>query len=260
MHTLCVCIDTIDTPSLACGIVVSGGSLFHPAGIVENQRSAAIKAKADALNEYYYPVEVDASLSLDKKIPLMEAWYKGINDLLVESGVRREDIAPSVAAANVAIREGVASIFKFAEATGTPLLVFSAGIGDVVREVIHQKVGPLPRKSAIVSNWMNFNEDGKLVSWSTPLIHMFNKNDSHLRASPIYPDLSARPNVVLIGDSLGDTTMADGAPHDTVLKIGLLNDQVSAQLDNYLRVFDVVITHDGSLEWVADWLFSFPHD
>lgn len=41
----------------------------------------------------------------------------------------------------------------------------------------------------------------------------------------------ARPNVLLLGDSLGDLTMADGVPeHQNILTIGFLNDQVETCL------------------------------
>lgn len=39
-------------------------------------------------------------------------------------------------------------------------------------------------------------------------------------------ELSGRSNVILLGDSVGDAKMADGVPHDTVLKIGFLNNHV----------------------------------
>lgn len=42
----------------------------------------------------------------------------------------------------------------------------------------------------------------------------------------VLQELSGRSNVILLGDSIGDASMADGVSHDTVLKIGFLNDNV----------------------------------
>lgn len=43
-----------------------------------------------------------------------------------------------------------------------------------------------------------------------------------------FRELQARPNVLLLGDSLGDLTVADGvADHQNILTIGFLNDQVA---------------------------------
>lgn len=41
-----------------------------------------------------------------------------------------------------------------------------------------------------------------------------------------FQELTGRSNVILLGDSTGDAKMADGVPHDTILKIGFLNTNV----------------------------------
>jgi HAD superfamily hydrolase (TIGR01544 family) len=213
-----------------------------------------IKTKADSLNQYYYPIEVAPNLTREEKIPHMIAWYNAINNLIVESKFTRADLEPSVEQANVMLRPGVDYIFDFAREYDVPLLIFSAGVGDVLKEVIEQQYGPLPPKSEIVSNWMKFDERGVIVGWTEPLIHMFNKDDSHLRGSALFPDIAARPNVLLIGDSLGDATMADGVPHALVLKVGFLNDNIDLHLANYLKAFDVVLPGDTTFEPVIEVL------
>lgn len=63
-----------------------------------------------------------------------------------------------------------------------------------------------------------------------------------------------RPNIILLGDSLGDTTMADGIAMQTKLSIGFLNDNVDALLPKYLEAFDVVVVDDGTFDLVNDIL------
>ena len=53
----------------------------------------------------------------------------------------------------------------------------------------------------------------------------------------------------MLGDSLGDLGMIEGLQHDTIIRIGFLNED-KALLDHYLQVFDVVITEDGPVEEV----------
>lgn len=40
----------------------------------------------------------------------------------------------------------------------------------------------------------------------------------------------------MLGDSTGDAKMADGVPHDTILKIGFLNTSVGVVSINYIIV------------------------
>ena len=86
--------------------------------------------------------------------------------------------------------------------------------------------------------------DGYGTSW----IHMFNKNQS------VVPAGSQRRHVLLLGDGLGDVTMADEAATEPeiILKIGFLNENVEGLLPQYEAAFDMVIVGDGSFSPVTD--------
>lgn len=73
---------------------------------------------------------------------------------------------------------------------------------------------------------MEFNDNEQLMGFKPPLIHTFNKNDSVIPVD-CYRDLSRRNNVILLGDSVGDVTMAEGVKRrGSLLKIGFLNEVV----------------------------------
>ena len=72
------------------------------------------------------------------------------------------------------------------QAAGIPFLIFSAGLADVIQEVLTQVqgTGDAPVKQTrpgqrIVSNRMLWS-GGILTGFSEPLIHMFNKNQSQV--------------------------------------------------------------------------------
>jgi cytosolic 5'-nucleotidase 3 len=47
--------------------------------------------------------------------------------------------------------------------------------------------------------------------------------------------------------------MADGLDDPQgILRVGFLNESVDAKLENYKKLFDVVITNDGPMDWVLD--------
>lgn len=69
---------------------------------------------------------------------------------------------------------------------------------------------------------------GVIKGFKGDLIHVYNKHDGALKRTEYFNQLKDNSNIVLIGDSLGDLTMADGVPNvENILKIGFLNDKVS---------------------------------
>jgi 2-hydroxy-3-keto-5-methylthiopentenyl-1-phosphate phosphatase len=61
-----------------------------------------------------------------------------------------------------------------------PLLVFSAGLGDIIQEIM-RKAEMIVGTLHIVSNMMEFNEDGLIVNFKDPLIHILNKNEANIK-------------------------------------------------------------------------------
>ena len=59
------------------------------------------------------------------------------------------------------------------------------------------------------------------------MIHVYNKNENSIHSSNYFDNLRHRGNILLLGDSLGDLRMADGAADlKCLLKIGFLNYKV----------------------------------
>lgn len=68
---------------------------------------------------------------------------------------------------------------------------------------------------------------GVLRAFKGELIHIYNKREGALLNTGHFQELRTRPNVLLLGDSLGDLNMADGVQDmENILKIGFLNDKV----------------------------------
>ena len=83
----------------------------------------------------------------------------------------------------------------------------------------------------------------------------FNKNESHLRITPVYQELLERKHVLLVGDGAGDASMADGLPHSVVLRFGIINHtQPLRFLERYSALFDAVIMDPVSMAPVLDVL------
>ncbi|GMH89607.1 hypothetical protein TrST_g3511 [Triparma strigata] len=199
----------------------------------------------------YYPIEIDPNLTIEQKLPHMRDWYEKNHAAMASQNITKPKISEAVRSANVIMREKSLEVIDFVQRAGIPLLIFSAGLGDIIEEVLEFKMNEISLKleesTKVVSNRMVFRGE-ELVGFSEPLIHMFNKNQG---AVPVELQPTA-PNQILMGDGYGDRTMCDGAetPADVLLKFGFLNDHVDEKLESYLDAFDIVIVDDGSMECV----------
>ncbi|XP_010022807.1 PREDICTED: 7-methylguanosine phosphate-specific 5'-nucleotidase-like, partial [Nestor notabilis] len=214
------------------------------------------KKELKDLLHYYYPIEIDPNRTLEEKLPLMVEWWSKVHELLSQQSIRKGDIAQIVRESGVMLRDGFKELFDQLHKYNVPLFIFSAGIGDVLEEIIRQ-ANVFYSNINVVSNYMDFDENGVLTRFKRPLIHTYNKNDSILQGTEYFQQLSTRTSVILLGDSMGDLTMADGVPSvENILKIGFLNDKHREVLGKYLDAFDIVLERDETLD-VANGILRY---
>ncbi|KAM9749438.1 7-methylguanosine phosphate-specific 5'-nucleotidase isoform 4-T4 [Dama dama] len=155
----------------------------------------------------------------------MVEWWTKAHDLLCQQKIQKFQIAQVVRESNAMLRDGYKTFFNTLSQNNIPLFIFSAGIGDVLEEIIRQRKVFHPNIH-IVSNYMEFDEDGFLKGFKGQLIHTYNKNSSVCENSDYFQQLQGKTNILLLGDSMGDLTMADGVPGvENILKVGFLNDK-----------------------------------
>lgn len=205
--------------------------------------------KIQMLLKTYYPIEIDPHRTTEEKLPLMVEWWTKVHELLIEQRIRKDLLPQAVRESNAMLRDGYKVFFDLLDEHHIPLLIFSAGVGDVLEEVIHQNQVFHPNVR-IISNYMDFDRAGVLRAFKGQLIHTFNKREgalTHAAATAGQPQ--GRGNVLLLGDSLGDLTMADGvSEHRNILTIGFLNDQVEERKESYVNSFDIVLVKDETLD------------
>ncbi|XP_050183497.1 7-methylguanosine phosphate-specific 5'-nucleotidase [Myiozetetes cayanensis] len=214
------------------------------------------RKKLKDLLHYYYPIEIDPNRTQEEKCPLMIEWWTRAHELLVEQKIRKDDIAQIVRESEAMLRDGFKEFFDRLHKNNVPLFIFSAGVGDVLEEIIRQ-ASVFYSNVNVVSNYMEFDDDGVLTHFKGPLIHTYNKNNTVLQGTEYFQQLSTRPNIILLGDSMGDLTMADGIPRvENILKIGFLNDKVEERRGKYLEAYDIVLESDETLD-VANGILRY---
>lgn len=238
--------------------------------VLQQRWPVAERAQVDAISRHYYAIETNPHLSHEEKAPAMIEWHRLSNALAVRVGTTRADVTAGVASAGLALRPGVRELVAWCERHDVPLIVMSAGVADVVAEALRLLLGDqptLPRVVHVVSNSMVWDTEGRLTGFSEPILHVFNKRAGAIPAgSAAAQAIHGRPHAILVGDSMGDATMADGdAPladgepglSPPLLKLGLLNHDVDALLPRFAALFDAVVTGDGGLEQpLLAWLHA----
>ncbi|XP_010902723.2 7-methylguanosine phosphate-specific 5'-nucleotidase isoform X2 [Esox lucius] len=184
----------------------------------------ACKKRIRELLNIYYPIEIDAACTVEEKLPHMVEWWTSVHELLIQQKIRKDLLALAVEQSSAMLREGYRVFFDHLQQQQVPLLIFSAGVGDIL-------------------------EEGELQAFKGPLIHTFNKREGALLHAAHFRKLRERPNVLLLGDSLGDLTMADGLAHTQhTLTVGFLNDQVGERRESYINSYDIVLVKDETMD------------
>jgi 5'-nucleotidase len=219
------------------------------------------KHNMEEMMDYYYPIEISATMSAEEKIPHMVEWYTKVNFLLAAQELNRDDVVSAVAGCrNFRIRAGVTEAFQRLAAKNIPVIILSAGLGNVIEEVVRQRIpkndgvyGETWPNVKVLSNTMLWDDEGEFMEFSMPLIHMFNKS---LEDAPddIKSMIEGRDKCILCGDGLGDLTMDHGSDATDTLRFGFLNEKIEQRLPKYIEpnAFDRIILNDGDWSTVLE--------
>lgn len=211
--------------------------------------------KSTELFNTYYPYEISSEISREERQRIMHEWWRKHFEFLKYYGLSKDIIYQVVREKPVEFREGAKDFLKSLNDNNPPVIIMSASPGDMVEEYM-KKDDVLFPNTKILGNRYNFDSEGKAVSIKEPIIHVANKNEISLRNSSIYDNIKERKNVILLGDSLGDTEMSEGFPYENIIKIGFLNvidfssEENQKRLEEYKNNFDVVLTGDQDFDYI----------
>lgn len=207
--------------------------------------------EAHALFKHYNAIENDEHLSLDEKAPFMKEWWERHFALLFAHKLTRQDIFGALSKGDVQLQKGTEDLLHLLSQKNIPLLVFSSGLGDMIREVLTQRALLTPNLH-IAANFLRYNAAGHAVDVEGDVIHICNKKEFAVRDQPWVQRAGARKNVIVVGDSEADAHMAEGIAHDCVIKVGLLNQRIEEMRHKYVSAFDIVLEDCPSMEPILE--------
>ncbi|HLC86539.1 MAG TPA: haloacid dehalogenase-like hydrolase [Candidatus Nanoarchaeia archaeon] len=205
-------------------------------------------ARAHALFDEYHPYEISLDLSLIEKCDKMLEWWRKHMELMIECGMNKEVILDIIEKKKIVGREGLAELLNLLAENNIPLLIISAGLGDIIKEYLESE-GIMHKNIHIISNFYNFDSNEKVIGYKSQIIHSYNKNEVAVKSHPYYEQIKERKNVILLGDSLGDLGMIEGITHEEIIRIGFFNYDAE-EPDEFLKSFDAAILNDGTMGYL----------
>ena len=163
----------------------------------------------EKLYELYYkygPIEQDYNISFEEKNKAMEEWYYKCMKLFYEYELTEEKLKESIDSSNLIFRTGAKDFLKNMYINNIPVIILSAGIGNVIKYFL-QKNDCLYDNTYIISNFITFDEKGNIKKYEGELIHTLNKTMEGKVPKEVSKNLDGREYRLLFGDFIEDKKM-----------------------------------------------------
>lgn len=127
----------------------------------------------------YRPMEIDPTLSLNEKANAMRDWMSAAQNLLKGIEFDSHEMEELAKSCNEILRDGTEELFEKLYNTQVPIIVFSAGLGDMVEAVLRYH-NALYDNVKVISNFLKYNGNHLDGFKNDVLIHAYNKNECAL--------------------------------------------------------------------------------
>lgn len=194
--------------------------------------------KAKQLYNKYRPIEIDPDMPVNEKADAMRDWMNAAQNLLKGFEFDPHELEEIAQAFDNILRDGTEEFFMKLQNARVPIIVFSAGLGDIVEAVLRYH-NALFDNVKVISNFLKYNGNQLDGFKNDMIIHVYNKHECALTEDYL-KIFQKRQNVLLMGDTIGDANMVEGI-EDTkaILKIGFLYEHVSILINRLSIVINI---------------------
>lgn len=205
-----------------------------------------INKEMDILYKKYRPIELNYEIAYKEKEKAMIEWYESCMSLYTKYNLTKEKLINSVQGEGLIFREGIKELLEKAYKENIPIIILSAGIGNVIKEFLAQQNCYFDN-IYIISNFIEFDENGKAKKFDNSImIHTLNKSMRGKLPEKQLDKIKGRKYKILVGDLKEDENMVDKEEWSTTLKIGMLNNNTKEILKVYKETFDIVLTEEDA--------------
>ena len=204
--------------------------------------------------EYYRPIELDESFDKSQKEILMEEWQTNVFNLFKKYKLSEENFNKIINTTKILeFRKGAVEFIKFLSKNNIPLIIMSAGVGNVI-EAFLKNNNCLFDNIYISSNTVGF-KNGYVDKLENKLIHCLNKNEISL-PNNISEKIKNRTNAILIGDQTADINMVSKKSGKNITSIGFYISEDITSLNVLNSTFDVVFDESEGYDDILKLLFN----
>jgi len=207
--------------------------------------------KANQLYDKYYPIEVNPNIPIEERKKAMNEWWITHFDLLIKSGLDKNDIKDIVKSKKIKFRNGFSDFVDILKKHNIPLVIMSScGLGNNAISMCLEREEKLYDNIHIISNLCKWDEKGNAVEFKKPIIHVMNKDETVIQDFPVFEKIKNRKNVLLLGDSIGDIGMVEGFDYNNLIKIGFLDENVRENLKSFKANYDILLLNNSSMDYI----------
>lgn len=196
----------------------------------------------EIVNKYKNKVKTTSDIQLKK-----ELWDKHISEyikLLKDFDLTYETLEKIIKNSNIKIRKNFDTFLEFLYLKKIPLIIVSSGLGNSIE--IFLKINNLFYDNIhVISNYVTFNENGKIIDVPQKVITPVTKNEIILNKN-IKKAISNRNNKLVFGDIPNDIGMTDINKMHNTISISFCNSEslIEGLCDN----FDIVTDNSNIFE------------
>jgi len=211
--------------------------------------------KAHELYDKYHAIEINHRIPRAKRKLAMAQWWKAHFDLLIKSGLNKNDLQKIAQSGKTKFRAGFRAFIGFLKNHHIPMIILSSsGLGGDVIKMRLEAEKIFYHNIHVISNIWKWNKNGFALGVKPPVIHSLNKNEAVVKGLSIARAIKNRKNILLLGDNPEDLGMLEGFNYNNVITVGFLNEDVKKNLPHYQDKFDVLILNDSSFDYVNNLL------